>query len=307
MEGMKISNQNAAHIQAYIEYNNIVGNADGGKLFTPEQYEEYKNDLRKNAKNRVYTSWRNAKGMDCKMIGPASMCLCGHRYRDHNYVNPVNKKVHCKASKCTCPCFYSVPVHGSQDFKCLCKGSYTDHDPVTKKCPKGKTGSSTGKFSSTWSCSCQQKFNDHTTVFETREERIALGKPVDDMNRMMGELGALTGGGLSNFSSLVDGAEGYAHQIDALGSLEYQQNKALGYNQQHALGYGDEQESGRSGKLSALNQRISQERGGNALSVQQRSMQGVGGVEGGVSALDLFNTPHNFARAKISIKKPLKY
>jgi len=92
-------------------------------------------------------------GMDCKMIGPASMCLCGHRYRDHNYINPVGKKVHCKASKCTCPCFYSVPVRkillslfrsltfsrykdGSQDFKCLCKGSYSDHDPVTKKCPK---------------------------------------------------------------------------------------------------------------------------------------------------------------------------
>jgi len=32
-----------------------------------------------------------------------------------------------------------------------------------------------------------------------------------------------------------------------------------------------------------------------------------GGVEGGVSALDLYNTPHNFARAKITIKKPLKY
>jgi len=64
-----------------------------------------------------------------------------------------------------------------------------------------------------------------------------LGKPVDDMNRMMGEVGALTGGGLSNFASLADGADGYAHQIDALGSLEYQQNKAIGYQQQ-ALGYG---------------------------------------------------------------------
>jgi hypothetical protein len=27
-----------------------------------EQYEAYKADLKKNAKNRVYTSWRNTKG-----------------------------------------------------------------------------------------------------------------------------------------------------------------------------------------------------------------------------------------------------
>ena len=49
---------------------------------------------------------------------------------------------------------------------------------------------------------------------------------------MMGEFGAITGGGITNFSSMVDGAEGYGAQIDALGSLEYQDKKAIGYSQQ---------------------------------------------------------------------------
>ena len=64
-----------------------------------------------------------------------------------------------------------------------------------------------------------------------REERIALGKPVDDMNRMMGEMGVITGGNVVNFSSMVDGVEGFGAQIDAIGSLEHQ-TKSLGYLQQ---------------------------------------------------------------------------
>jgi len=55
-------------------------------------------------------------GMDCKMIGPASTCICGHRYKDHNYINPIDKKVHCKVKKCSCPCFYSVPVRKKYFF-----------------------------------------------------------------------------------------------------------------------------------------------------------------------------------------------
>ena len=71
------------------------------------------------------------------MMGPASMCFCGHRYKEHEYLNPKNKKVICKRNKCSCPCFNHVPVFGSNDFKCLCKHSYTEHDPITKKCTKG--------------------------------------------------------------------------------------------------------------------------------------------------------------------------
>ena len=32
----------AKHVAAYLEYDSIVGNADGGRTFTPKEYEEYK-------------------------------------------------------------------------------------------------------------------------------------------------------------------------------------------------------------------------------------------------------------------------
>lgn len=92
----------------------------------------------------------------------------------------------CKRPKCVCPSFNHVPQFGSNDFKCLCKHSYTEHDPVSKKCAKGLCGCN--RFNSTWSCSCGAKYNEHTTIFETREERLIMGKPVDDMARLEGDL-----------------------------------------------------------------------------------------------------------------------
>lgn len=60
-------------------------------------------------------------------------------------------------------------------------------------------------FYSGWSCSCGQPWADHETVFETREERLAEGRPVD--NLAGGGLGYAAMGGLMSFSSLVDGSE----------------------------------------------------------------------------------------------------
>ena len=64
--------QAAKHIQAYIEYNNIVGNDDGGKMMSEKEFEEYKQKVKESRKNRLYVKFRNAEGIDCKSIGPAS-------------------------------------------------------------------------------------------------------------------------------------------------------------------------------------------------------------------------------------------
>ena len=59
----------------------IVGDDDGGKLFTPEEYEEYKKKvLPMRMKNRLFVSWTAPNGMDCKMVGLETMCFCNHRY-----------------------------------------------------------------------------------------------------------------------------------------------------------------------------------------------------------------------------------
>jgi hypothetical protein len=317
-ERLQLSAQNAQHVQAYINYYNTVGNEDGGKMFSEKEYEEYKANLQKNAKNRIYTSWRNIKGTDCKIVGPSTKCFCDHRYKEHNHLNPVDKRVHCKVKGCPCPNYYYIPVHASQDFKCLCKHSYTEHDPITKKCLKGKCGCG-GKFASTWSCSCNYKFGDHQTVFETRDERIRMGKSTDEYDRLMGDVGMSSG--MGNFSSLVDGAEsfGYKAQLMALEGPQGGGNKAIsGGPMQRAIGGGGgtmEESKGnpanKTDRLAKLNQRIGLEKRINALENGSGPMQGEEGEyednpDEEVTALELFNMPHQFTKAKVTLKPGLK-
>ena len=79
--------QAASHIQAYVEYDRIVGNDDGGKMMSEEEFAAYKDKVREARKNRLYVTWRNSDGVDCKNMGPASQCFCGHRYKDHFFDN----------------------------------------------------------------------------------------------------------------------------------------------------------------------------------------------------------------------------
>lgn len=86
------------------------------------------------SKNRLYLSWKNGKGQDCKMIGPETKCFCNHKFKDHDYLNNKSSKVPCKGPKCKCKTFDYIPSHGAYDFKCLCKHSFKEHDCITKKC-----------------------------------------------------------------------------------------------------------------------------------------------------------------------------
>ena len=59
----------------------IVGDDDGGNLFTPDEFEEYKKKvLPLRIANRLFVSWTAPNGMDCKLVGPETMCFCNHRY-----------------------------------------------------------------------------------------------------------------------------------------------------------------------------------------------------------------------------------
>lgn len=37
-----------------------------------KEFEEFKERIKDARKNRLYVQWRNADGMDCRTIGPAS-------------------------------------------------------------------------------------------------------------------------------------------------------------------------------------------------------------------------------------------
>merc|ERR1712105_512614 len=72
------------HIDAYAEYRRIVGDDDGGTPFTEEQYQKYLREVVPlRIKNRLYVSWQNSNGVDCKLIGPETKCICQCRYKNH--------------------------------------------------------------------------------------------------------------------------------------------------------------------------------------------------------------------------------
>ncbi|KAI2545215.1 family with sequence similarity 221 member A [Homo sapiens] len=79
MERLTLPLGGAAAVDEYLEYRRIVGEDDGGKLFTPEEYEEYKRKvLPLRLQNRLFVSWRSPTGMDCKLVGPETLCFCTH-------------------------------------------------------------------------------------------------------------------------------------------------------------------------------------------------------------------------------------
>ena len=41
-ERLHIKNDAAKHVQAYIDYNNVVGKADGGKMMSEQEFEQFK-------------------------------------------------------------------------------------------------------------------------------------------------------------------------------------------------------------------------------------------------------------------------
>lgn len=192
-------------IDEYLEYERIVGGDDGGRLFSPAQYEAYKKKvIPLRMKNRLYVSWVSQKtGIECKQVGPETQCFCQHRYKQHKTdfeVIPTERpiKVPCEVRGCGCNSYTYVPKKGSQPIRCTCKHATEEHSVVgVKKCKKPSCGCK--KFYSSFTCGCSDPCYNHRMVIETKEERSSRGKPIgrDVPYKAMG--------GLTGFSSLADG------------------------------------------------------------------------------------------------------
>lgn len=109
---------------------------------SPEQYERYKKEvLPIRMQNRIYVSWTNSTGLDCKLIGPETPCFCGHRYRQHQtdfkeIPNERPIKLQCKQKQCRCVEYYYLPPN----IRCSCKHLIVEHAPDgLKKCSKGQS------------------------------------------------------------------------------------------------------------------------------------------------------------------------
>ena len=79
-------------------------------MMSEKEFEEFKKNIKGARQNRLYANWRNNKDMDCKTIGPASSCFCGHRYKQHFFDNVQERKINCREPKCACKHFTYVPI-----------------------------------------------------------------------------------------------------------------------------------------------------------------------------------------------------
>ncbi|XP_062979984.1 protein FAM221A isoform X3 [Elgaria multicarinata webbii] len=210
MERLTLQPGAAAAIDEYLEYKRIVGEDDGGKIFTPEEYEQYKKKvLPIRLQNRLYVSWRSPIGMDCKLVGPETPCFCTHRYKQHKTdLEAIPKErpisVPCRVSRCPCKSYNFVPCNGTQPIRCRCK-HFSDQHSAAPGFPCSTCSKCSG-FHSCFTCGCGQPAYTHETVVETKEERLAQGKPVGQ------DVPYAAMGGLTGFSSL---AEGYMRLDDS--------------------------------------------------------------------------------------------
>ncbi|CAF1314720.1 unnamed protein product [Didymodactylos carnosus] len=195
----------AAHVDAYFEYRHIVGDDDGGQMFTPEEYEAYKKRvLPMRLHNRLYVSWINPDGMDCILVGPQHKCLCRHRFTEHKtdfQQIPKDRPIllPCRAAGCRCASFdYAANSSGTSDPNCRCKHALQNHSTNPPyKCQKGCTCSG---FSTPFTCGCGTAANKHFTLVETKEERERRGHPTVPYGIPYKAMGGMTG-----FSSLAEG------------------------------------------------------------------------------------------------------
>uniref|UniRef100_A0AAV2K5T7 Protein FAM221A n=1 Tax=Knipowitschia caucasica TaxID=637954 RepID=A0AAV2K5T7_KNICA len=180
----------------------IVGEDDGGNLFTPQQYEEYKRRVvPMRMQNRLYVSFGAPGGIDCKAIGPESPCFCTHRYKQHQTELeevPTQRPLllPCRVQGCVCSEYQYVPHMGSRPVRCSCKHLPQDHaassgHPCTRcSCPG---------FRSPSVCGCGQPYSAHRTLVESREERQARGAALG------WDVPYAAMGGITGYSSLMDG------------------------------------------------------------------------------------------------------
>ncbi|XP_078284781.1 protein FAM221A [Rhinoraja longicauda] len=203
MERISLDRDALAAVDSYVEYRRIVGEDDAGTLFSPEEYERYKKTvLPIRLQNRLFVSWTSPNGMDCKLVGPETLCFCRHRYKQHktDFKEIPTKRpilLPCRAQGCRCISYNYVPLNGTQPIRCRCKHYADDHDELApNKCKKCTTCAG---FHSSFTCGCTEPTYTHTMIVETKAERLARGRSVGP------DVPYAAMGGLTGFNALAEG------------------------------------------------------------------------------------------------------
>ena len=174
-------------------YNKLVGEADGGKELPREEVEQLKEIYKKSWENRPYIYWmrKTPSRRECIRIRPQNKCHCSHTFKSHEWWDLKNRKGKCRVPGCQCTCFQYLHYQGSMTFNCKCRHAATKHrlNGAPSSCQHTETtlarsGKSTKTcpcegFHTTFSCKCGYGYKEHEMVWESAEERRAMGLPID--------------------------------------------------------------------------------------------------------------------------------
>ncbi|KAL0234934.1 hypothetical protein GEMRC1_001516 [Eukaryota sp. GEM-RC1] len=201
-----LNSEALSHVEAYQEYLNIVGEDVSAPLLSQKEFEAKRQKMIDNAHNRVYTFWVNSQGVHCRTVGPATNCVCGHRYRVHA-PSSIEEKSSCRSMGCKCRSFDVLPGHGSSYSRCRCKHSAEEHAATGRRVCNRTTCGCEG-FISPMTCTCGEPCANHKTMFYTTEQLRAQGRNTENL---CGGPSYPTAGGLTNFSSILGESVGYGN------------------------------------------------------------------------------------------------
>lgn len=198
-----------AHIDAFEQYNLLVGESDGGAALPQREFDALKRKAAQVLKTgRLFVSWRNlSTGMDCVMVGPHARCFCGHSYKAHAWWENKTKRPGCRCPGCSCSSFSYIPGRGTSFARCSCKHTHEDHRTARGTPCKCKRCACLS-FAPAARCACGAPYGDHATVVETPQDRERDGRTTEALWDNGGHAAEhAVAGGLTSFTSLAPGAD----------------------------------------------------------------------------------------------------
>ena len=145
-----------------------------------------------NKDNNNENNDNNGKNNICFRLGKNNMCVCGHTFSRHDF-QKSNSKFDSNCKKCKCNKFQYIPVFPEEtneytkayllDFKyddwkagCKCGHNWTKHNFNNG----GRCNECNCEyFKSNFFCGvCGNSWENHITLFETKEEREKSGEPI---------------------------------------------------------------------------------------------------------------------------------
>ena len=153
----------------------------------------------------VYCTYVNsAKGTECFRIGPQHDCFCQHKLSDHGAVGKRGAAPKCQL--CSCGGFRDIPNQPEEigegwlsrranfdinawSAKCRCSHGSKSHDGTSRGYRCRARGCGCMSFESHFACVvCDKSWEDHETIFETRQQRVTTSKPVDDQYQPLSQV-----------------------------------------------------------------------------------------------------------------------